>query len=298
MLTATRLVEAPIISTDSPGWSADTVGMNINGPSLIRVPDWIEQPLGRYYIYFAHHQGDRIRLAFADELTGPWTIHTPGTLHLDQTPFTHHIASPDLHINQDDQQLVMIYHGCGHEPISNVEQAAAVATSVDGLNWQHDQILPVESYLKTFVLHHRHLGIAKGGRVYEAAMSTFDFGPRLVARMDISGRHYAVRVAEEATHVFYSRFGDAPEHILHLAVPHDMDMLEQWHRVPRRSLLKPKCSWEGGDLPMQVSRVGAVHEPVNALRDPDVFVDDDGRWYLLYSVAGEAGLGLAELHFS
>ncbi|NET62179.1 MAG: hypothetical protein F6K47_40550, partial [Symploca sp. SIO2E6] len=32
-------------------------GSNINGPSLIRVPEWIENPLGRYYLYFAHHQG-------------------------------------------------------------------------------------------------------------------------------------------------------------------------------------------------------------------------------------------------
>ena len=33
----------------------------------------------------------------------------------------------------------------------------------------------------------------------------------------------------------------------------------------------------------------------NALRDPGVFVDNDGRVYLLYSVAGEAGIGIAEL---
>ena len=26
---------------------------NINGPSLVRVPEWVENPLGKYYLYFA-----------------------------------------------------------------------------------------------------------------------------------------------------------------------------------------------------------------------------------------------------
>ena len=33
------------------------IGTNLNGPSLIRVPEWVSAPLGRYYLYFAHHQG-------------------------------------------------------------------------------------------------------------------------------------------------------------------------------------------------------------------------------------------------
>ena len=28
-------------------------GENINGPSLIKVPDWIKSPLARYYLYFS-----------------------------------------------------------------------------------------------------------------------------------------------------------------------------------------------------------------------------------------------------
>jgi len=46
----------------------DRMGDNINGSSLIRVPEWIPNALGRYYLYFAHHQGTYIRMAYANSL--------------------------------------------------------------------------------------------------------------------------------------------------------------------------------------------------------------------------------------
>jgi hypothetical protein len=66
-----RLGGNPIIV---PAMLPGTDGNNINGPSLIRVPAWIKNPLGRYYLYFAHHEGKYIRLAYADELAGAWTV--------------------------------------------------------------------------------------------------------------------------------------------------------------------------------------------------------------------------------
>ena len=39
---------------------------------------------------------------------------------------------------------------------------------------------------------------------------------------------------------------------------------------------------------------GCKHHPVHQLRDPFVY-EDDGRVYLFYSVAGEQGIGLAEI---
>jgi hypothetical protein len=61
--------------------------VNVSGPSLIRVAPWIENPLGRYYLYFAHHKGEVIRLAYADRLEGPWRVHTPGVLALHDSGF-------------------------------------------------------------------------------------------------------------------------------------------------------------------------------------------------------------------
>jgi hypothetical protein len=52
--------------------------------------------------------------------------------------------------------------------------------------------------------------------------------------------------------------------------------------------------YEGGMLPLTASRGGLVNVPVRQLRDPAIF-REDGRTYLLYSVAGEHGIAIAEL---
>ena len=66
------------------------------------------KPLGRYYLYFSHHAGKFIRLAYADALTGPWKIHEPGTLRIEEAPRCHdHIASPDVHIDEARREILV-----------------------------------------------------------------------------------------------------------------------------------------------------------------------------------------------
>ena len=45
-ITVTRLMDQPIIRPDLH----PSIGQNIQGPSLIRVPDWVADPLGKYYL--------------------------------------------------------------------------------------------------------------------------------------------------------------------------------------------------------------------------------------------------------
>ena len=78
-----RLLDGPIISAGLH----PSIGVNIQGPSMIRAPDWIEGRLGDYYLYFADHKGRYIRLAYADNLLGPWRIHPPGSLQLEGSCF-------------------------------------------------------------------------------------------------------------------------------------------------------------------------------------------------------------------
>jgi hypothetical protein len=106
-LNVQRLENNPILRPNMD----DRMGDNLNGPSLIKIPEWVPNPLGKYYLYFGHHDGKYVRLAYSDDLTGPWRIHTPGALALEESNFAGHIASPDVHIDNESQQIRMYFHG-------------------------------------------------------------------------------------------------------------------------------------------------------------------------------------------
>ena len=296
-LRATRVGNGPIVDPSTPGWDPEQVGTNINGPSLIRAPDWLPGAPGRYLLYFAHHNGHGIRLAYADSPEGPYRIHGEHTLRLEQTPFSGHIASPDVHVDEANRRLLMYFHGAGgFDPPPRVEQATMLAASADGLRWELVDGRPLgESYFRVFSLGDGGLhAIAKAGRVYRAPAWEGPFEAAPPGAIDLSGRHWAVLVRDGVIHWFYSRWGDAPEQILHattaLPDPPALAWIED-----RESLLEPEHDWEGADRPIGISRVGAgtgLHE----LRDPEVFVDpDSGRTLLLYTVAGESGIAVARL---
>ena len=89
-ITGSSLIQLGTWISEEPvmfGPTHSSVGPNITGSSLIQVPSWIEKPLGKYYLYFADHKGGHIRLAYADKLTGPWNIYSPGTLQLEDSFF-------------------------------------------------------------------------------------------------------------------------------------------------------------------------------------------------------------------
>ena len=109
MIRAQRFPQNPTVRREM---LAGDAGDNINGPSLVRIPSWVTNRLGNYYLYFAHHSGTYIRLAYADKLEGPWSIYQPGTLKLAEAPgCTGHIASPDMHVDEARKQIRMYFHG-------------------------------------------------------------------------------------------------------------------------------------------------------------------------------------------
>ena len=61
------------------------------------------------------------------------------------------------------------------------------------------------------------------------------------------------------------------------------------------TVLEPELDWEGADLPLETSIMGAADRRVRELRDPGVFEDAAGEKYLLYCGAGESGIGLAAI---
>ncbi len=294
-----RFAQNPIIRPEMlPG----NDGSNINGPSLMRAPDWLPNPLGRYYLYFAHHGGKYIRLAYADRLEGPWNVYEPGTLQLDQAPACKgHIASPDVIVDHDLKQVRMYFHAPAREAAG---QKSFVALSKDGIRFQaSDEILGI-FYVRVFPWRGDWYAMAKGGLLYrsEDGLSKFQQGTNPFPGNEQRGkdyneagpRHAALHRVGEALWVYYSSIGDAPERILRSRIRLNDDW-SKWEASAPQEVLRPEKDYEGADLPLRPSRAGAAKGRENALRDPAIFVDEDGKVYLLYSVAGESGIAIAEI---
>ncbi len=287
-MLARRLATNPILTPDSD----PSIGANINGPSLLRVPDWVANPLGRYYLYFAHHQGQFIRLAYADDLAGPWRVYAPGVLPLSHAPCRHHLASPDVHLDPAARQFRMYFHG-----VTDHGQQTFLAVSRDGLAFEPTGAEPLGPfYFRVFEHEGAWYAVAKvgneGGGLLRSpdGLTPFERGPDVIPRM----RHAALRrLGPRRMEIYFSRGGDCPESILRT----QMGLSGHWRTWTVGDfelVLAPEAPYEGADLPLEPSAWGAIHRPANQLRDPAIY-EEDGRAWLVYSVAGESGLAMAEI---
>lgn len=314
-----RLVDRPIIEPSLH----PSIGANIQGPSLIRAPSWIDKPLGRYYLYFADHKGRYIRLAVADELAGPWRIHVPGSLRLEDTPFpneppeappqllrsaqermrasgvrlahsvateltTPHIASPDAHVDDANRRIVLYYHGLQ----AAGRQVSRVAVSRDGVAFKSGSEILGRTYMRVFRYRGASYALAMPGRFYRGAdaLGGFEEGP-LLFNPDM--RHSAVLLRGDILCVFWTQVGHAPERILLSRIDLRADW-QRWRESEPVEVLRPERPWEGADEPVEPSIRSVAYGAVNQLRDPAIYVEGDNV-YLLYAVAGESGIAIARL---
>lgn len=320
-MRSVRLVDHAIIDAATHA----SLGHNIQGPSLIAAPRWITDPLGAYYLYFADHKGSYIRLATADELTGPWRVYVPGALQLGDSGFpteppaateaeladladryrshfgptysidellvdaiTPHIASPDVWVDTDNERVVMWFHGLD----SLNTQLTRVATSTNGIDFVAQPQPLTPSYLRMFRWREQWFGMTMPGQFWRTPTGFDDFekGPML---FEPNMRHAALWVEGDTLHVLWTRVGDSPESILHTPVQLTSDWMK-WKQGQETLILSPATEWEGSELPCEPSRRSTAPGRVNQLRDPAVFYEA-GRLYLLYAGAGESAIGLAEL---
>mgnify|MGYP003653268979 CR=1 FL=1 len=254
---------------------------NINGPSLIKVPDFVKNKLGKYYLYFANHLGKNIRMAYSDNLEGPWVLYEPGTLQLEDTFCRGHIASPDVHI--EDDQIVMYYHGDIYDG-----QYTMKATSNDGINFVTDDNQLGLFYFRVFNYLGETYAIAKNknidGIIYKKENEKFIPLFNLIDSI----RHSAVYVDENTLYIFYSKVGEAPES-LYICV------IKDWEIVSNYKFKEPEYDWEGFNQPKTNSKFGMALGFVNELRDPCIFKEDKDL-YLLYSYGGESGIAIGKLN--
>ena len=317
-----RLLDAPIITPDLHS----SIGVNIQGPSVIRVPEWVQDPLGAYYLYFADHKGLYIRLAYADDLLGPWTIHPPGSLQIADSHFltappqvapdvaarlrasqerrgvpmshdglfeatTPHIASPDVHVDDANRRIVMYFHGL--DGVST--QVTRVATSLDGIRFEARPERLGRTYMRVFEHAGYTYAMSMPGRFYRSRdpLGGFEEGPLL---FNPSMRHAALLKRNDTLYVFWTQVGDAPEHIKLSTIDLAGDWIG-WQETAGVEVLRPEFDWEGADAPLEPSVRSTAYGHVNQLRDPAIFEDaDSGRVFLLYAVAGESGIAIAEVH--
>jgi hypothetical protein len=246
---------------------------------------------GAYYLYFAHHKGTYIRMAYADDLEGPWATYGRGVLDLEESFFASrtHVASPDVHVDDEKRQIRMYFHGVVRRGI----QRSRLALSGDGINFEAREELLGNPYLRVFQYGGHHYAIGMPGVFYRSRDGLTDFveGPTLFSE---NMRHCAVRLHGDTLSVFYSNAGDCPERILVSEIDLTPDWID-WRESEPTVVLEPETDHEGADLPLEPSQRGLTEVRVRQLRDPAIF-EENGATYLLYSVAGESGIAIARLH--
>jgi hypothetical protein len=319
---AERLGGAPLITVRTSA----SLGTNVNGPTVIRVPDWVERPLGRYYMYFANHMGSSIRLAYADAIAGPWHIYEPGVVQVQDTAFYRpqpdppetledfytHVASPEILVDEGRKRFVIWFHGwwTNGERWPSAPAAARrwqrergygqftqAAESADGLHFDVRPEITRVSYLRVFGRGGRWFGMSRTGQLLSAAdpLTAFEPGPNAFADTAYAGRvrHVALLPRGDTLYVFFTAIGDAPERVLMTTVDLRGDWMT-WRVTPPLEVLRPERPYECADLPVEASRAGDVEVPVHEIRDPFVF-EEQGRTTLFYSICGEQGIAAAAL---
>ena len=324
-VTATRLAQNPLITVAT----SSSLGDNVNGPSIIRVPSWIPHPLGRYYAYFGHHKGQFIRLAYADAIAGPWRVYEPGVLPVSETAFYRpqpdppdgpvdqfytHVASPEIHVDEGRHRLVMWTHGWWTDgqrwPLGPAEarawarqqeygQYTQSSESNDGRNFTPHPAITKVSYLRVFSHDGYLYGMARLGQLLRSRdpLAAFEIGSNPFAGGPYADRvrHVAILRRGNILYVFFTGIGDAPERVL-LSTIDLAGAWSSWKASAPVELLRPEARYECPDLPNVPSAAGEIEGKAQQLRDPGIF-EEGGRTFLFYSICGEQGLAAAELAF-
>lgn len=248
-------------------------GININGPSVIRIPGWLKQsgdlahPDAVYYMYFASHVGKYIRMAWAKELTGPWQLHgtgrhiepgSRGVLDLGDDncmsignglTIRGHVASPDVHVDDVNKRIVMFFHGPVFHHDQRLGQGTLAAVSFNGLNFNPPEsggqpgggVKPVvlgSGYFRVFEQHGRLYAVAGRGLIYRAPGTGYDDGWQAPGEFDFSRMLWECR-GEPLLRTPDNRNSE-DHHVRHSAVIRNGDFLDVYYScigdVPERIL--------------------------------------------------------------
>ena len=298
---------------------------NINGPSMLRIPDWVPimervDPGAKYYIYFAGHTDSYIKLAWSENIEGPYKIYNPGegVFHLsnylrpERLNISHHVASPDVIIDSVNQRFIMYFHAgiLTWEKDSINAQKTVVAISKSGLDFNSglQDVIICPSYARIFNHNGDIYALCKEG-IYKAPdpERPWDQAEKFNRMNQHSWhkvsdpflwipkqeRHFALLKENDFMHIMYSRIASSPEHIEYSL----LDLRNNsrfWKPTAPKDVLYPEYEWEGISYAIKESEQGPENK-AQELRDPYLFMDVDSTLYLLYTGAGEKSLGIAKI---
>ena len=326
--TVTRLTDTPLVaagmfaSAALAGLEPDALA-NINGPFLLRMPDWAAEKQAAFHTYFGHHKGKSLRLAYANRLEGPWAMHPDPVIPLANSLFAPEdpapdwvdalggdylyaqVASPDAHIDELNRRIVMYYYGL----LRDSDQQTRLATSTDRLHFTPQAPLLGPPYFRA-----RRLDAVIYLSMWEGRLGRMTSweGPVELAPPIHDGYHLPPHVSGHDSgqpgrqirhdHIFahdgriymtFSRIGDTPERCLHCEVV-PADDWAAWRFGQVSDLLRLAPGWEGGDLTMRPSIMGTAWDRLHELHDP-ALITDNGQGFMAYCGGAESGLGIARL---
>ncbi len=276
---------------------------NINGPVCFKVPPWIKNPLGKYYLIFSDHQGSYLRLAYADSMNSDWTIYKTKILEIKKLNkiLYDHIASPDIYIDNFHKQICLYFHSRSRK--YGREQLTFVALSKNGINYRIKSLDPIAPfYFRIFSYKRNYYGLSKGGDLFKSKNKflKFKFIKNIFNRYNDkyhnqigSVRHLCLLKKKNYLEIFYTKIGDKPERIYQGILKLFKDE-RNWNVKSQKEILRPTKVYEGSEIKVRISRSGPSKKIENALRDPYVIVDKINT-YLLYCVKGEKGIALAKI---
>jgi hypothetical protein len=274
-------------------------GENINGPTVVQIRfGLLKKPF--YLLFFAHHHGKFIRVAFSRLPNGPFIrIHAWG-LHWVWNPLSErrgHVASPESVLVDGKRYLLT------HSPSRRLpKQKTYAARLYLGFFSPRPRLTLLPGYARFFswdkqvyaVTHGRGLYRIKGPdwRPQELELDVREaiHLPDLEASVGI--RHPFILPIGDNLLYFFTRRGDSPERIFASLLYFNTDKCASLGKPIE--VLRPEMPFEGSELPTRPSAGGIARNSENAVRDPFV-LELDGKYILYYAVQAERGIACAEL---
>ena len=202
-----------------------------------------------------------------------------------------------MHVDEANKRIVMYFHGEGvSKNYPGCNQLSYVSISKDGLNFNAFSYPVAPFYLRMFKVNDKFYGIAKNRNKNGLLLVSSDWLKpfKILREVFPRIRHSAIFVDVKHILMFYSRIGDKPESIMLSRIP--LEKFPKFFCINQVELVaKPEMEYEGVDIRANHSFPGKSRTRSQEVRDPAIF-SEDGRLYLLYSNAGEAGICISEYH--